>query len=477
MDSTDEHVAFAVDLTQLKQAEAALQASQQRYRDLAEAMPQIVWTAEATGAVNYWNQRWYKYTGLSEAESMGLAGISTVHPDDRDRTLAQWSQSLAKGESFEIEYRIRRWDGTYRWFITRALPTRDGQGQITGWIGTITDIDDRKQSEASLRESQAQLQQQLAEIEAIYQSAPIGLNVLDRELRFVRINRRLADINGLPVEAHIGRTVRELLPELADTAEQLLRPILETGEDYAAEYRIRNADGAERWVIARGRVEYDANGNAIAFPGALADISDRKQTEEALRRSEDRLRMAIESAQLGTWDWNLTTERLTWDAGCKAMFGLPPEAQTSIEVFFEALHPDDREPVERVIQRSLNPASGGNYNVEYRTIGIQDGIERWIAAKEQVYFDSAGKPQRFIVAKILRGKLNLKITSVNLSSAIAAAIKTLEMAATAKSISLHQELPNIGRKRGTDSRDRADGLCQRRGSAACLKQWISTTCC
>ncbi|MDZ8086003.1 MAG: PAS domain S-box protein [Nostoc sp. DedQUE12b] len=128
----------------------------------------------------------------------------------------------------------------------------------------------------------------------------------------------------------------------------------------------------------------------------VAPLIERARTEAALRDSENRFRMAIEAAQLGTWDWNLITNQLIWDQGCKAMFGLPPEAESSIEVFFAGLHPDDRERLEQVVQWTLNPKSSGKYDVEYRTIGIQDGVERWIAARGQTYFDAADNPQRFV---------------------------------------------------------------------------------
>jgi PAS domain S-box-containing protein len=654
-----------LDITERNQDAAALKASQQRYRQLAEAMPQMVWTADATGAVNYCNQRWYEYTGLNEAESMGLAGANTVHPDERDRSLTQWSEAIANGQSFEIEYRICHWGGEYQWFICRAIPTRDSQNQITGWIGTITNIDDIKRSEALVQQSEQQLQRQLAEIEAIYQSAPIGLNVLDTELRFVRINQRLADINGLPIEAHIGRTVRELFPDLADTFEQLLHPILKTGEPllnveiqgetlaqpgiqrtwlehflplkagdrvvgistvceeitewieveaalrqseerfrhmadnapvmiwvtdatgyctylnqgwydftgqteatglgfgwldavhpedsessknvflnathrqevFRVEYRLRRKDGQYRSCIDTASPWFGEDGEFKGFIGSVIDISDvydelrlrkqaeealrlseeryrtlfetmnegfcvaevlfdehnkpidyrlleinsvfekhsglkdaqgktarelhpeleqywidlygnvvltgepvryenhsealnrwfdvssfrieppesrkvailfedisdrkrseaeRKQVEEALRESENRLRLALESTELGTWDFNPITNVLKWDNRCKAMFGLPPSAEITWDVFLAGLHPEDRDRTHQVVLQSFNPEGGGDYDIEYRTVGLEDGIERWVAAKGKAFFNSAGGVIRFI---------------------------------------------------------------------------------
>jgi diguanylate cyclase (GGDEF)-like protein len=126
------------------------------------------------------------------------------------------------------------------------------------------------------------------------------------------------------------------------------------------------------------------------------EISDRPLAESALRENEDRLQMAIASAQLGTWDWNLVTGELKWDTGCKAMFGLPSDANTNIEMFFQGLHPDDRSRLGEIIQEALNPASGGAYDTEYRTIGIFDQVERWLRAKGKAYFDVDGKPLRFI---------------------------------------------------------------------------------
>jgi diguanylate cyclase (GGDEF)-like protein/PAS domain S-box-containing protein len=485
------------------------------------------------------NPMFTQILGYSQAELLASPFLDFVHPDDHSITLAEVEKVKAGAPTLNFQNRYRTKDGYYRWLAWTASPQLD-----RGLMYCVArDITEQKQTQAALQraneeleqrvaertaqlqESQAKLQRQLIEIESIYQSAPIGLNVLDPDLRFVRINERLAQINGFSVEEHIGRTIRELLPNIADIAEELLRPIFETGEpvlnveirgetpaqpeveriwlesflplkdgdrvigintvceeiterkkaeealrrseeryrklfetmedgfcviemlfdenNKPIDYRfletnpaferqtgLQQAEGKtarllipnleEFWFETYGRValtsepvRFENGSDAMnrwfdfyAFPIEepqkckvailFKDISDRKQSEKALRDNEDRLQMAITSAQLGTWDWNLVTGELKWDTACKAMFGLPAHAEISIEVFFEALYPDDRNHLQELIQEALNPASGGFYDTEYRTIGIQDKVERCVRAKGQAYFDGNGKPLRFI---------------------------------------------------------------------------------
>jgi PAS domain S-box-containing protein len=121
--------------------------SEERYRQLADAMPQIVWTAAPDGAATYFNRRWFEYTGMSERDAGPHAWYTVTHPDDLPRVVARRDQTLASGEIFEVEYRFRNADGTYRWHLGRAVPIRDDDGQIAFWVGTATDIHDRKRAE------------------------------------------------------------------------------------------------------------------------------------------------------------------------------------------------------------------------------------------------------------------------------------------------------------------------------------------
>ena len=119
--------------------------SEVRYRSLADAVPQIVWTTDADGKTLFYNERWYEYTGLRSGAVDGAVEI--VHPADRERMMARWAAANADGSPFEIEYRFRRHDGSYRWHLARAVAQRDEGGAVTGWVGTAIDIEDRKLSE------------------------------------------------------------------------------------------------------------------------------------------------------------------------------------------------------------------------------------------------------------------------------------------------------------------------------------------
>jgi PAS domain S-box-containing protein len=153
------------DITQRKLTEQSLRDGERRLRELADAMPQIVWGADPSGQFDYYNRRWHEFTGRPEGTPGDASWADVVHPDDQQECSERWRSAVETGNAYEIESRLKQASGEYRWHLTRALPVRDGGGTITRWLGTCTDIDGRRRTEDQLRSSAVMLRQSNRELE------------------------------------------------------------------------------------------------------------------------------------------------------------------------------------------------------------------------------------------------------------------------------------------------------------------------
>jgi PAS domain S-box-containing protein len=148
-----------IETTKEKDATAIAEENNQHLKLIANTMPQLVWVTLPDGYHDFYNQRWYDYTGLDYERTKGEGWNSVLHPDDQARAWKVWRHSLETGSAYEIEYRLKRFDGEYRWFLGRALPLRDEKGNIRQWFGTCTDIHDQKRLNEQLAESKSELDQ------------------------------------------------------------------------------------------------------------------------------------------------------------------------------------------------------------------------------------------------------------------------------------------------------------------------------
>ena len=156
-------VVAEVDVSAQVRAEQALRDSEQKFRLVADTMPQLVWSTLPDGFHDYYNARWFEYTGLTLRIRKANTGTTCCTRDDQARAWEVWRHSLATGEPYEIEYRFKRADGAYRWFIGRALPLRDEQGSITRWFGTCTDVDDQRRQQQEIEALNARLARAMQE--------------------------------------------------------------------------------------------------------------------------------------------------------------------------------------------------------------------------------------------------------------------------------------------------------------------------
>ncbi len=268
-----------------RRIERELALSESRYRTLAHATSQIVWTTNALGEQWEAIHGWREFTGQSEQEVLGLGWVTAIHSEDRDATVRAWQASILSGNDHTAQHRLRRYDGVYRDMTVRALPVRDGSGQIVEWVGTHTDITDQKFAESQNRIAQQRLRN-------VLDSITDGLCVLDRDLRYVYFNEPGARMIGVRAEDIVGTCVGDTFAENKTNAIQhSYRQSLQTGQPvHVEEFTLSPLN---KWF--ESNCYPSADGLTVYF----RDITERKRTEKALRDSESRFRKLFDSHMMG----------------------------------------------------------------------------------------------------------------------------------------------------------------------------------
>ncbi|WP_315790333.1 PAS domain S-box protein [Fischerella sp. JS2] len=263
--------------TRVEERTKALQKSEERFRFLAESIPQQVWIAQPDGNVEYINQRIQNYLCCTQEEILGWKWQNWVHPEDLSKCLDAWQKSIVTGEPLELEFRwYRVTDRTYRWHLVRAVPQRDQDGKIVNWFGTNTDIHDLKVAEAALRQTQAQLQ-------AILDNSPAIIYVVDTQNRFLLINSEYEKVFKFSKHQVKGKSIYKFFPHhIADEFARNNRNVLITGKPTEAEEIVPQDDGLHTYLCVKFPLK-DANGFPRAICGISTDITDRKRTEANLR--------------------------------------------------------------------------------------------------------------------------------------------------------------------------------------------------
>ncbi|MCU1292795.1 MAG: hypothetical protein JWP08_1645, partial [Bryobacterales bacterium] len=298
IDITEQHDTRAA----LEKAFADLKKSEDQLREIINTIPTLAWSACPDGSAEFFNRRWLDYTGLSADQARDWGWKVVAHPDDVNALVDYWRSILASGEPGEIEARLRRFDGKYRWFLFRSSPLREESGKVVKWYGTNTDIEDRRRAEEALRARERDLGLIIETIPAlVWCAAPDG------ELTYV--NRRIQEYTGTTLDslAQSG-WVNFLHPDDVDPTLRAWSRAVATGQPHEIQYRLRRSDGAYRWFHVLGQLVRDSEGHTTRWYGLLIDIDDRKNMEEALRSTQTRLSRATQIATVGEFAASIAHE-------------------------------------------------------------------------------------------------------------------------------------------------------------------------
>jgi PAS domain S-box-containing protein len=503
---------IAQDISDRKQAELVIQESESRFRYLADNAPVLIWMSGLDKLCFHFNKTWLDFTGRTMEQELGNGWVEGVHPDDFQFCLDVYTTSFDMHQSFEMEYRLRRFDGEYHWMLDTGIPRFGADGEFLGYIGTCTDISDRKAVEQEILEKQKFIQK-------IAEASPNILYLYDlQEQCNVYSNREIASV--------LGYTSTEIQAMGADLFTNLMHPedltkipdyyrqieAAQSEEVFEIEYRMRHANGEWRWLYSRDTVfSRDDRGQIKLTIGTAQDISERKQAEQQLKqqltaieaavdgiailkddcyiylnsshvslfnyaRPEDllgknwkmlyspeelqrferevfpalgtkrhwegeaiairkdgttfieglsltltedgllicvcrdvsarkqqeeelqnlsaRLTLAVKSAAIGIWDWDVVQNILTWDDRMYEMYGITSNQFTSAyEAWSNSLHPDDRSVSELALQQAIKGEK--DFDPEFRVVH-PDGTIRYIQGYAMAQHNAQGEVQRMV---------------------------------------------------------------------------------
>src|SRR6266849_5747930 len=283
----------SVEIEDRKQAEITMTTSEAKLRRTIDTIPALVSGFLSDGSNEFMNQRWHDYTGLSPEQSQHGGWQEPVHPDDLPLLMNRWREARVSGEPREIETRLRRHDGVFRWFLVRAEPLRDDTGNVVKWYATSTDIEDRKQAEEKLRQDECELRQ-------ITDAIAQMIAVHDPEGTVIYANQAVLDYTGLTIDDVARPDYRSLMihPDDFERFRETRRAALLRGLPFEIEIRARRNDGQFRWFLNRCNPIRDEQGRLTRWYSTGTDIEDRKQAEERTKNENVALREEIDDASM-----------------------------------------------------------------------------------------------------------------------------------------------------------------------------------
>jgi PAS domain S-box-containing protein len=410
------------DVSDRKQAELALRASEERFRTIANAAPTMIWLSDEQNRCTWFNRPWLDFTGRALEDEIGTGWMSGIHPDDYARYASADEAAFRRRAPVAQEYRLRRADGEYRWLIERGAPLYAPDGSFMGYVGSCVDITDRRHEEErrflllgvsrlalEMREAGPGLTEAVFERIRSHLDADVCFNyrvVADGTLRLetgigIPPERRAEAERLKPNEAFCAAVAASAKPLNADATRIQTDPkgafVRSLGMRAYSCHPLLGGDGRVLGTFSLGTRSKEAfSSEDIEFLQTISHFLalawERRLAEDAARAGEEGLRLALTGARAGAWEADLITGQASWSPELYELLGLDPrEPPPSAEGFFAMVHPDDRD---RMSQSYLaNVRRCGRFEQEFRIIR-PDGTTIWIGAAGRVDCDDQGRPVR-----------------------------------------------------------------------------------
>ncbi len=373
---------------------ASLHEEKERLKRAQEVAHLGSWELDVASGTVTWSDEAYRIFGLEPQQTVVTYAsfLDHVHPDDRAAVDAAYTRSLRESQdSYDIEHRVvNASTGEIRFVHERCHHHRDDSGKIVRSVGMVHDITEQKRAEMELRESRMKYQ-------ALIETTGDFIWEMDSQARYTYCSPQMERLWGLKPEEMIGKTPFDLMPaELRDRARETFLGYLTSPQAFSG-LETAAYDGRGRLIhIETGGVPFfDKDGALAGFRGISRDITERKQADEALRSSEERLRLALKAGRAGAWDWNMATGASAISDSYRELFGIPPGQPFTYDSWLASVHPEDRERCRAYGEAFFGSKDSLEWDLEFRIVTPHQGI-RWHHATGTVQRDETGRPHRFI---------------------------------------------------------------------------------
>ena len=387
-------MAIVVEITKRVIAERAQAEANERLRLATENAEVGLWDIDRDGNIGFFYAR-SAFSMPQDRKTPAEELFTHVHPEDVGALLSAYraARDPEKRAVLDVEYRtLAIGDIPARWMAVKGRGVFDTDGTCIRMSGTAVDITKRKQAEQALRHSEEQLR-------LATENAEIGMWELDVVNNVNYSTPRVKAMFGIdpsddpPSEEFFRLVHPDDIARVEKAYALAFDPKLREG--YDVEYRaIGRDDGVVRWIHAKGRGVFDADGCCLRVSGTAVDITEKHKTDEALRRSEEQLRLAAEHADVGLWDVDVVNQALYWPQRVNIMFGLAPDHPTTLKEFRARIHPDDRRRIVGAMLEACDPAKKTPYDVEYRIVPANGCAVRWVSVRGRAVFDADDRWRR-----------------------------------------------------------------------------------